>query len=248
MKKILLAATITSIFSLAQATEFKTDDDKISYAIGTQIAQSIQQVRGNVKINEALLMDAIKDILGGKEPKLTPEQLQEVMDVFKQKIMEAQKAEQEKVMAEQEKSGATNKTEGEKFLAENKAKEGVKVTESGLQYRVITEGKGKKPTADDTVSVHYKGTLPDGTEFDSSYARNQPIDFPLSGVIKGWTEGVQLMNEGSKFEFVIPAELAYGPHGPGKIGPNRVLKFEVELLKVVDAKAVPKAAEAPMKQ
>lgn len=239
MKKILLVTAITTVLGLAHAAEFKTDDDKISYAIGTQIAASLKQISGTVKINDALLVDAIKDSLSGKELQLNPQQMQEVMGTFQQKMMAAQKAEQEKMQAEQAKLGETNKVEGEKFLAENKAKEGVKVTASGLQYRVITEGKGKKPTANDSVTVHYKGTLPDGTEFDSSYSRNQPIDFPLNGVIKGWTEGLQLMNEGSKFEFVIPADLAYGPHGPGKIGPNRVLKFEVELLKVID----PKAAE-----
>lgn len=123
---------------------------------------------------------------------------------------------------------------GAQFLAENAKKEGVKVTPSGLQYKVITEGKGKSPAATDTVQVHYRGTLLDGTEFDSSYKRGQPATFPLNRVIPGWTEGVQLMKEGAKYQFVIPSNLAYGASGTpgGPIGPNETLIFEVELLKV----------------
>ena len=122
---------------------------------------------------------------------------------------------------------------GEQYLAANAKKEGVKVTPSGLQYKVITEGTGKSPKATDTVLVHYRGTLLDGTEFDSSYKRNEPISFPLNQVIPGWTEGVQLMKEGSKYQFTIPSKLAYGPRGAGGlIGPNETLIFDVELLKV----------------
>src|SRR6202041_2945672 len=119
---------------------------------------------------------------------------------------------------------------GEKFLAENKTKEGVKTTDSGLQYKVLTEGSGKSPTASDTVVCHYRGTLLDGTEFDSSYKRGQPATFPVSGVIKGWTEAVQLMPVGSKWQLFIPPDLAYGDRGQGPIGPNSTLIFEVELL------------------
>ncbi|MEI6534163.1 MAG: FKBP-type peptidyl-prolyl cis-trans isomerase [Verrucomicrobiaceae bacterium] len=123
--------------------------------------------------------------------------------------------------------------QGEKFLKENATKEGVKSTASGLQYLVLTEGKGKSPKATDTVLVHYRGTLLTGTEFDSSYKRNEPIEFPLNRVIAGWTEGVQLMKEGAKFRFFIPSNLAYGTRGAGRdIGPNETLIFEVELLKV----------------
>jgi FKBP-type peptidyl-prolyl cis-trans isomerase FkpA len=122
---------------------------------------------------------------------------------------------------------------GEKFLAENAKKEGVTTTASGLQYKVITPGTGKSPKATDTVLVHYRGTLISGMEFDSSYARREPIEFPLNGVIRGWTEGVQLMQEGAKYEFYIPSKLAYGSRGAGRdIGPNEALIFEVELLKV----------------
>lgn len=127
-----------------------------------------------------------------------------------------------------------NKAAGEAYLAGNKTKEGVKVTASGLQYQVLQEGSGKQPKATDTVVVHYRGTLIDGTEFDSSYKRGQPIDFPLNAVIRGWTEGVQLMKEGAKYRFVIPSELGYGTRGTpgGPIGPNSTLIFEVELIKV----------------
>ena len=123
--------------------------------------------------------------------------------------------------------------EGQKFLEENKSKKGVKVTASGLQYEVLTEGKGKQPTAEDTVEVHYRGTLINGQEFDSSYKRNSSISFPLNGVIRGWTEGLQLMKEGSKYKFYIPPELAYGERGAGQdIPPHATLIFEVELIKV----------------
>ena len=124
---------------------------------------------------------------------------------------------------------------GEKFLAENAERESVTVTDSGLQYEVMSEGDGASPTAEDTVTVHYKGTLLDGTEFDSSYSRGEPATFPLSRVIPGWTEGVQLMKVGSKFKFFIPSELAYGERSTGKITPNSTLVFEVELLDVASA-------------
>ncbi|MCB1157821.1 MAG: FKBP-type peptidyl-prolyl cis-trans isomerase [Leptospiraceae bacterium] len=128
--------------------------------------------------------------------------------------------------------GKVNKAAGEKFLTENKGKEGVKVTPSGLQYKVIKEGSGAKPTATNTVKVHYVGTLIDGSEFDSSYKRGQPAVFPLNGVIPGWTEGLQLMTVGSKYKFFIPSHIAYGERGPGKIGPNSTLIFDVELISI----------------
>ena len=130
---------------------------------------------------------------------------------------------------------ATPAEKGEEFLKENAKKEGVKTTASGLQYKVIKEGEGKSPKATDTVSVHYRGTLLDGTEFDSSYKRNEPTQFPLNRVIKGWTEGVQLMKEGAKYQFFIPSQLAYGERGTpgGPIGPNETLIFDIELLKVL---------------
>jgi FKBP-type peptidyl-prolyl cis-trans isomerase len=142
--------------------------------------------------------------------------------------MNAQKG----AMAKQDEEGKANIEKGKKYLDENKAKPGVKTTDSGLQYEVLTEGKGKAPKATDIVQVHYKGTLIDGTEFDSSYKRGEPAEFPLNGVIKGWTEGLQLMKVGGKNRFVIPSDLAYGPSGNSSIPGNSVLVFEVELLKV----------------
>ena len=147
--------------------------------------------------------------------------------------MEAASREKQKAISEAK--AETNIAEGEKFLAENAEREGVTVTDSGLQYEVMSEGDGASPTAEDTVTVHYKGTLLDGTEFDSSYSRGEPATFPLSRVIPGWTEGVQLMKVGSKFKFFIPSELAYGERSTGKITPNSTLVFEVELLDVASA-------------
>jgi FKBP-type peptidyl-prolyl cis-trans isomerase FkpA/FKBP-type peptidyl-prolyl cis-trans isomerase FklB len=147
---------------------------------------------------------------------------------------------QAQIIAEQ---GAKNLAEGEAFLAANKAKAGVRTTESGLQYQVVRAGAGAQPTAADTVKVHYRGTLLDGKEFDSSYARNDPATFPLGGVISGWTEGVALMPVGSKYVFWIPAALAYGPDGQGPIGPNETLKFEIELLEIVKADAAAAPAQ-----
>jgi FKBP-type peptidyl-prolyl cis-trans isomerase len=142
---------------------------------------------------------------------------------------------QERQKAERAAQAEKAKQEGEAFLAENAKREGVKTTDSGLQYEVLQEGEGKKPTAEDRVTVHYKGTLISGEEFDSSYARGQPVTFPLSNVIPGWTEGVQLMSPGAKYKFYIPSDLAYGERGAGvKIGPNETLIFEVELLSVND--------------
>jgi FKBP-type peptidyl-prolyl cis-trans isomerase len=154
---------------------------------------------------------------------MTPEEAATVREEFISK----RRAEAE---AERQTQGAANAAEGDKFLLENRVKEGVQVTESGLQYKVIQMGDGAKPAATDRVTVHYRGTLLNGEEFDSSYSRNQPMTFQLDQVIPGWTEGVQLMPVGSKFMFYVPPDLAYGPNGGGPIGPNATLIFEVELL------------------
>ena len=147
--------------------------------------------------------------------------------------MEFQKQQKAKMEETNKVDAEKNKKAGEEFLAANKVKEGIVTTESGLQYRVINEGSGPKPTETDNVTVHYKGTLIDGEEFDSSYKRNQPATFPVNGVIKGWTEALQLMSKGSKWELFIPSEIAYGPNGAGgAIGPNEVLIFEVELIDI----------------
>jgi FKBP-type peptidyl-prolyl cis-trans isomerase len=197
----------------------ESDKEKLSYAIGQQIGR---QIKGEgVDIDADVLASSINDVVTGKESKLKPEEIQAAM-------MKGQEA----AMAKQQEASKENEAKGKKYLEENKAKPGVKVTASGLQYEVITEGKGKTPKETDVVQVHYKGTLTDGTEFDSSYKRGEPAEFPLNGVIKGWTEGLQLMKEGGKNRFVIPAELAYGPQGRPSIPGNSVLVFEVELIKV----------------
>ncbi len=235
MKKIVLLAASSALTVSALAADLSTDDQKIAYAIGSQIGNSLKNnVNGPIQLDESIVFEAISDVLAAKKPQLSQEEMNTVMQAFAKKAGEhAQKKAAE--------AASKNQAEASKLLAENKAKDGVKVTDSGLQYRVITEGSGKKPTATDTVKVHYKGTLADGSTFDSSYDRGQPAEFPLNAVIKGWTEGLQLMSEGAKYELVIPAELAYGAQGPGNIGPDRALIFEVELLEV---KAPEKKAEA----
>jgi FKBP-type peptidyl-prolyl cis-trans isomerase len=201
----------------------KTAADTMSYAVGQQIGKSLTDQKLELDVN--MLVAGLRDMLAGN-PQLSLEQLQNSMAELQQQQMA-------KMQAENAKAGEANKAKGEAFLAENKKKPGVMTTPSGLQYKVITEGKGKKPTKDNTVKVHYTGTLLDGTVFDSSVKRGEPIEFPLGGVIKGWTEGVQLMSIGSKYMFYIPSDLAYGPNGAGgAIGPNETLIFEVELLDI----------------
>ena len=197
---------------------------KFSYAMGMDVGQSIKGL--GAEIDSAALNAAIGDVLSGAALKLEAAESTKIKQDFFRKKQEAQ-------MAERKASGAENKAKGEAFLAENAKKEGVTVTESGLQYEVLTQGDGKKPAATDTVKVHYQGTLIDGTEFDSSYKRGEPISFPLNRVIKGWTEGVALMPVGSKYKFYIPSDLAYGERGAGaKIGPDSTLIFTVELLAI----------------
>lgn len=205
-------------------SKLDTDTEKFSYAIGMDIGRSLKRL--DTEIDVAALRQGAEDVLKDKETLLTQEQVVEVMTSFSQKI---QKEQEEKSKA----SAGKNVEESKKFFADNAKKDGVKTTKSGLQYQVITEGKGDKPKSTDRVSVHYKGTLLDGTTFDSSYERGEPATFPLNAVIPGWTEGLQLMTVGSKYKLFIPPELGYGERGAGpKIGPNAALVFEVELLKV----------------
>ncbi|MCQ2258216.1 MAG: FKBP-type peptidyl-prolyl cis-trans isomerase [Bacteroidaceae bacterium] len=201
--------------------------DKLSYALGLGIGQQLKQMglKDDLKIED--FAASIVDVLQDNELKVSNSEAQTIVQSFFQK----KEAEQRAAMAE---AGKAAKEEGEKFLAENAKKEGITVTKSGLQYEVITEGTGKKPKASDTVRCHYEGRLIDGTVFDSSYKRNEPADFGLQQVIAGWTEGVQLMSEGSKFRFYIPYMLAYGEGGAGgMIPPFAALIFDVELIKVL---------------
>jgi len=204
----------------------ETESEKLSYAIGLDIGQSLKDL--DTELDLKVLMQGVEHVLQGQEPLLTTEELNAIKQAFFQQRQAAQQAAQQA-------AAEKNQAEGQAFLAENKTKEGVQTTESGLQYKVLEQGDGPKPKATDTVSVHYQGTLVDGTVFDSSYQRGQPTSFPLNRVIPGWSEGLQLMPVGSKYQFVIPAELAYGPNGAGgTIGPNATLIFEVELLNIVE--------------
>lgn len=195
-----------------------TNTQKASYAIGVNMGRSFKQQGLQADIDQ--LVKGYKDAQAGSVA-LQDSELQEAMMNLQKEMLAAQAAKGEKA-----------KTEGAEFLAANKSKEGVKTTASGLQYKVIKEGTGAKPKATDTVVAHYRGTYIDGTEFDSSYKRGEPTEFPLSGVIKGWTEGLQLMSVGSKYQFFIPAELAYGTRTDVPVVPNSTLIFEVELVNV----------------
>lgn len=237
---------LTSFAYAADVPEQKPDalnqTDSISYGLGLDMGSRFKQM--GVEINPDMFAKGFKDSITESEPALSEEELRSAMDAFQKERKEKQKA----VMAEQQKKqaeqAAKNKEEGEKFLAENKQKEGVLTTESGLQYMVLKEGKGEKPKPTDTVTVDYKGTFIDGTEFDSSYKRGEPASFPLNGVIKGWTEGLQLMSPGAQYRFFIPSDLAYGKKGRGEtIGPEATLVFEVELLEVTPAPAKAKAGD-----
>lgn len=208
----------------ATAPALTTDKQKGSYAIGLNIGKSIKQQP--VDLDLASLLRGIKDAATGAAPALSDAEIDAAL-----KVMQTQA--QQKHDAEMQKLGEANMKEGEAFLAANKAKEGVVVLPSGLQYKILSAGTGAKPTASDTVVCNYKGTLVNGTEFDSSYKRGKPAEFPVGGVIKGWTEALQLMPVGSKWQLFIPPDLAYGPRGAGGlIGPDSTLVFEVELISI----------------
>jgi len=230
MKKQLLAIALAGALSqsvFAQDTALESDKDKLSYGLGMIIGERVLKNYG--ELNYEILLNAMKAQNEGEDTVLTMEDAQNIMR-------------EQQVKAAEEKAAAA-KADGEKFLADNAARDGVKITDTGLQYETITEADGAKPSIDDTVSVHYVGTLINGQEFDSSIARGEPASFPLKGVIPGWTEGLQLMSVGSKYELYIPSDLAYGPGGTGPIPPNAALKFVVELLAIEEA--VPSEEEAP---
>jgi FKBP-type peptidyl-prolyl cis-trans isomerase len=211
----------------------KTDKDKVSYAIGVNIGKSMR--KDTVDIDPAIFSRGMKDALAGGKLLLTDDEMKAALT----KLQTDLRAKQEETM---QKTGEINKKGGEDFLTQNKTKPGVVALPDGLQYKILKEGTGPKPTANDSVVCNYRGTLLDGTEFDSSYKRGQPATFPVSGVIKGWTEAVQLMPVGSKWQLFLPADLAYGNRGAGPdIGPNATLIFEVELLSIQNKAA----AQAP---
>ena len=212
----------------------KTSKEKFSYSLGMKMGENLH--KQSVPVDPAILARGLRDGLAGGKTLLTDDEAQAA-------IMEVQNDMRKKQMEKKQEAGAANKKEGEGFLAANKSKEGVVTLPSGLQYKILKAGTGPKPTASDTVSCNYRGTLIDGKEFDSSYKRGQPASFPVSGVIKGWTEALQLMPVGSKWQLVIPSDLAYGDNGAGAdIGPDATLIFEVELLSIED-KSKEKAPE-----
>ena len=201
-----------------------TNEDKIAYCIGADMARQVLGFGENLS-SEALIA-GMNDMLAQQELQLPPEVIQRTLQEFHQRM-------QEKAKTHMEGLAKTNMDEAVAFLNTNKAKDGIETTESGLQYKVWTEGEGDSPAAEAKVKVHYEGKLANGTVFDSSYKRGEPAAFALNQVIKGWTEGLQLMNTGDKFEFYIPSELAYGTRGSRSIPPNSTLIFTVELLEIV---------------
>ena len=217
----------------AASEELKTFSAKLSYSLGLEIGASLKELQKDIDFD--IFLRGLKDSLEGRKPLLTQEQTAEVRKEFMTK-MQAERAQKTKELGEK------NQKEGEAFLAENKKKKEVVTSPSGLQYTVVKEGDGAQPKATDEVTVHYRGTLVDGTEFDSSYKRGEPATFPVTGVIPGWTEALQLMKVGGKYRLFIPSNLAYGERGSGpQIGPNSVLIFDVELLKTAKATDKPDA-------
>ncbi len=204
--------------------DLKTQQDKVSYSIGLDIGRNLKQ--NAIEVEMEKFVQGLKDGMKDSTALMTQEEIASCMQQFQQDMMK-KKNEQQSVQGEK------NKKAGEEFLKVNKTTAGVKTTASGLQYKVLKTGSGKTPKASDTVVAHYKGTLIDGTEFDNSYKRNEPLTIPVGGVIKGWTEALQMMKEGDKWMLYIPSELGYGEFGAGNvIGPNATLIFEIELIKV----------------
>lgn len=221
----LLAAGFSTAVIAADG-DLETPEQRLSYTIGMDIGGSLAEQ--DMELDLDLVVEALRASYAGEETRMTQDEALAEREAFMRRR-------QEEMQAQQAEEAASNREAGEAFLAENAKREDVQTTESGLQYRVIEEGDGARPAADDRVTVHYTGTLIDGTKFDSSHDRGEPATFALNQVIPGWTEGLQLMEEGSTYEFFIPSDLAYGEQGrPGPIGPNSTLIFEVELISIAD--------------
>ena len=201
----------------------KDQKDKVSYGIGLSIGSKMK--KDGVDLNPQMIAKGLSDGFSGAKPLMTEEEIQQTMQAFQTEM-------QTKMVQKHKEAADKNKADGEAFLAANKSKEGVKTLPSGLQYKIVSAGKGEKPKATDTVSVQYRGTLIDGTEFDSSHKRNEPVTFPLDKVIPGWSEGLQQLPVGTKAQLFIPGSLAYGENAPPSIGPNATLIFDVELLEI----------------
>ncbi len=214
----------------ATAVTLKTQKEKASYALGMKIGGDLKRQGVGASVDAALTARGLKDALAGSKALLTE-------DEEKTALTQLQSEVRGKMEAKAHEAGAASRKEGEAFLAANKSKEGVVTLPSGLQYKILTEGKGPKPTANDTVTCNYRGTLINGKEFDSSFKGGKPVSFPVGGVIKGWTEALQLMPVGSKWQLFIPADMAYGDRGAGAdIGPGETLIFEVELISIEEQK------------
>jgi FKBP-type peptidyl-prolyl cis-trans isomerase FklB len=218
---VLLAGSATA----GEKIELKSDNDKLNYSVGYQLGGDFR--RQEVEINPEIVVRGMQDAMSGDESLMTPKEMRSTLAGLSQRVAAA-KRDRHKQLAEE------NLAKGRAFLAENAGKEGVKTTASGLQYKVIETGSGESPKPSDRVTVHYRGTLIDGTEFDSSYRRNKPATFRVDRVIPGWTEALQMMKPGAKWQLFIPTDLAYGERGPGPIPPNSTLIFDVELLSVGD--------------
>jgi len=214
----------------------KTQKEKASYAVGMTIGSGLH--RQGVPVDPALVARGLRDAMNGTKPLLSDEEMKAVLTQLQTELRAQQQEKAQEAQAKAHEAGEPNRKAGDAFLADNKTKEGVVVLPSGLQYKILTAGTGPKPTATDTVKCNYKGTLIGGKEFDSSYKRGEPASFPVGGVIKGWTEALQLMPVGSKWQLFIPADLAYGDRGaPPDIGPGETLIFEVELLSIGEQKS-----------
>lgn len=224
MKRVLLMVPALLVGTAQAQVDLESEEARLGYALGMQVGQSIKRLGTEVDLDA--LAQAIRDTMNDQEPQLSAEESREVLMSLRQQVQQQQQA----VQAE---AAGDNMAASQAFLEENQAKEGVETTESGLQYKVVEQGEGPMPGAEDVVTVHYRGTLIDGTQFDSSYDRGEPATFPVGGVIPGWTEALQMMSVGSKYELYIPPGLAYGEQGAGdRIGPNEALIFEVELLEI----------------
>jgi len=218
------ALCLVAAYASAEDATLKNPKEKLSYGIGTDLGRNLKRL--GVDVDPDLLIKGFTDAMSGAQPLMTDEEIGATLSAFQQQIQ--RKAAQAAAAA-----GEENKKAGEAFLAQNKGKQGVVTLPSGLQYKILKAGEGKKPTASDTVECNYRGTLIDGNEFDSSYRRGQPATFGVSQVIPGWQEALQLMSVGSKWQLFVPADLAYGERGAGReIGPNSTLIFEVELLAI----------------
>ena len=221
-----MLVAVASACSQGGSVSLESNDAKASYAIGQDVGRNLKPAESHLDLDA--FVKGLEDMLADAESAVSPEELQAALQQFSQEVTEEQEA-QRAVQSE------TNLAEGEAYLAENGAREGVTTTPTGLQYEILREGEGAMPTDDDRVSIHYRGTLTDGTEFDSSYGRGEPATFGVGGVIPGFTEALKLLNVGGQIRVVIPGDLAYGPAGSGEvIGPNATLIFEIELLEIVE--------------